>query len=84
VFRLAFPEPVEGQTFDALTPIQQRVVRAVAETRTAWMPEENTHDAYFAATVASFGFPREPDEFRAFAGLPPFERRRRGVRRLLG
>jgi hypothetical protein len=83
-FRLAFPEPIDATTFDSLTPVQQRVVRAVAEARTAWMPKESSYDANFASTVRSFGFPGDPDEFRAFAGLPPFGGRKRGVRRMLG
>src|SRR5262249_27343069 len=96
-FRIAFPRPPTPTTFEVLTPgppartplglptpVRQGAVRAVAEWRTAGMPDQDTYDANFAAVVRSCGFPSDPDEFRALAGLPPFEPARRGPRRLLG
>jgi len=84
VFRIAFPARTTPTAFESLTPVQQRVVHAVAEARTAWMPDKDTYDANFASVVGSYGFPRDPDEFRAFAGLPPFDPPRRGLRRMRG
>jgi hypothetical protein len=82
LLEIAFGEQPAPLWFSALSQLQQRVVRGLATAPRAWMPEEDTYDANFAAAVSAYGLPADPDAFRAYAGLPPFERPRRGLRRL--